>query len=275
VSVNPSNQAKVEHPPLQMPFAAPQAPQVAFPSAEGWGSKPPSDPVQQANMQAAIPVSWPSPSPISYPTDNLPHRPVSPPAHQSYSPIPGNSKTIRLGLSISGLCIIAGSFLLIFVYLVGQGGLLGDETTTLSNTQQSNTAGLSQTAAVAQTPTSTSPPITPTPTFPAQNLLSTSMLSNDFNNTQPLTDFKVNQKIYAILSFRAGRDVHTVCLNWYLNNQSVNMYSSEVNPTSNYKYYYWTTMQAAGNGHVDISLTSAMSCTNATLAQKLSFTVSA
>jgi hypothetical protein len=275
ISANLPNQAKVEGPLAQMPFAPQQVPQVPFTSAESWQGLPPSETMQQANMQAAFSIPSPSSSPTSYPTNNFPNRSEPPFAHKPDSSTRDSSKTTRIGLTAAGLCIMVGSLLLILVYLVGQGVLPGGETTTLSVDQQTSTARATQAASVTQAPTSTIPPLTPTPTWPGQNLLNSSVLSNDFNNPQSLTDFKVNQKIYAVLSLRAGSTTHTVCLNWYLNNQLVNAYSSEVNPASNYKYYYWATMQTPGSGYVGVSLASTMSCSNAVLAQKLNFTVTA
>jgi hypothetical protein len=275
MNANQSNQARAEGPLVQMPFASQQVQQVPFPSTEGWQNRSPSETTQQANMQVASPTPSPSSSPISYPINNLLNRLEPPFAHKSDPSTRDSSKTTRIGLTAAGLCIMVGSLLLILVYLVGQGVLPSGETTTISNAQQTNTAKLAQTATVTQAPTSTIPPVTPTPVLPGQNLLNSSVLSNDFNNPQSSTDFKVNQKIYAILSLRVSSNTHTVCLNWYLNNQLVNAYSSEVNPASNYKYYYWATMQTPGNGYVSISLSSTMSCTNAVLAQKLNFTVSA
>ncbi len=275
ISANLPNQARAESPLVQMPFAPQPAPQVPFPPTEDWQSVPPSEPVQQANMQVAAPLPRPSLSPTFYPTNNFPNRSEPPLAHKPAFFIQGSSKTTRIGLTAAGLCVMAGTLLLIFVYLVGQGVLPVGDTTTISNTQQTDAMKSAQAAKVTPAPTSTIPPITPTPVLPGQNLLSSAVLSSDFNNPQATTDFKVNQKIYAVLSLRAGSNTRTVCLNWYLNSQSVNTFSSEVNPALNYKYYYyWTIMQTPGNGYVDISLTSTTSCANAALAQKLHFTVS-
>jgi hypothetical protein len=184
-----------------------------------------------------------------------------------------------MGFTIAGLCITAGTLLLVFVLLIGQGFLGGDNTSIpASNTQQPNTVRSNQTASATQTPTPTTPQITPTPTLPGQGLLDTSVLSSDFNEQtgqviQETTSFQVNQKIYVILSLHPGGTSRAVCLNWYLNGSLVNLYPFEVDPASNYKYYSYTMMHAAGNGRLDISLASTTACTDAILAQKLDFTV--
>jgi hypothetical protein len=184
-----------------------------------------------------------------------------------------------MGFTIAGLCIIAGSLLLVFVYLIEQGLLLGGRTTTLSDIQPSSTARPSQTVTVTQTPPPSTPSVTPTPTLPGQGLLDTSVLSDNFNEQtgqilQQSTDFKVNQKIYVILSLHPGGNSHLVCLNWYLNDLSVNTFAFQVNPAFNYKYYSYAVMSTSGKGRVDISLASTTTCTDAVLAQELSFTVS-
>jgi hypothetical protein len=185
-----------------------------------------------------------------------------------------------MGFTIAGLCIIAGSFLLIFVYLIGQGFLPGGETRTLSETEQSSTARANQTATAIHAPTSTIPPITVTPTLPGQDLLETSVLASNFNEQtgqiiQEATDFKTNQKIYVVFRLHPEGTKHAACLKWYLDDQLVNQFAFDVNPAYNYNYYSYTSMPTAGSGRVDISLASTTGCSNAILAQKLSFTVSA
>jgi hypothetical protein len=292
------NQARPEEPPQQIPFPAQQLPQSPFPSAEGWPRMPSSEAAPQANVQAAWTSSSSSPSeaapqanaqaawtssssspPVSYPTNNLPTRPEPLLARKPYSSAQSSAKRTRMGFTIAGLCIIAGSLLLVFVYLIEQGVLPGGRTTTLSAIQPSSTARLDQTAIVTQTPPSSTPATTPTPTLPGQDLLDTSVLSSSFNEQtgqilQQSTDFKVNQKIYVIFSLHPGGNSHLVCLDWYLNDLSVNKLAFQVNPAYNYKYYSFAFMSTSGKGHVDISLASTTTCTDAILAQKLSFTVS-
>src|SRR5579864_4472103 len=204
ISVNSSKHAKPEVFSQQMPFPAQQQPQVPFPSAEGWPSMPPSEPAPQANVQTAW-SSGPSLPPVSYQNNTLPDRSEPLLARKPYAPAQSHSKRTRMGFTIAGLCIITGSLLLIFVYLIAQGLLPGSRTTTLSDTQQSNTVRLSQTPTAIQTSASSTPSVTPTPTLPGQSLLDTSVLSNNFNEQtgqilQQSTNFKVSQKIYVILS---------------------------------------------------------------------------
>jgi hypothetical protein len=116
--------------------------------------------------------------------------------------------------------------------------------------------------------------------LPAQSLLASAVLASNFNEQtgqilQQSTDFKVNQKIYVVLSLRPRGDSHAACLNWYLNNLLVNKFAFEVNPASNYNYYSYAIMSTTGNGRVEISLASTTDCADALLAQKLNFTVTA
>jgi hypothetical protein len=279
--INTSNQAKGESPshPIsalvpQMPFSAQQSSQLSFESGQ---SIPQAEPVQEANMQASFPMPSP-PSPlVSNPANNPPNRSGQPLANNSYLSTRDNSKTIRIGLTTAGLCIIMGSLLLGFVYLVGQGFLPAGGTTTVRDTH--TTLGGNQTATATHNSTPTPLPVTPTPTLPSQGLLDTSVLASVFNEQtgqiiQTATSFKVNQKIYIVLRLHPGTNSHAVCLNWYLNDQSVNKFPLEVDPYSNYNYYSYTMMSTTGNGYVEISLASTTACTDAIVAKKLPFTIS-
>jgi hypothetical protein len=271
--VNPSHQARTEGSPLPMsplapqtPFSAPQPPQARFEDRQA----PPPEPAPQGNMQANFPR--PSSPPVFYPTNNLPNRSGGPLADRSSAQ--SSTKITRIGLTSAGLCIIAGSLLLIFVYLLGQGFIPIGGTSSISEAQLTSTARANQTATAIQLSTPTPLPTTPTPTLPGQSLLSTAVLSDDFNVIQPLTDFKVNEKIYVVLSLNAGGNSRAVCLNWYLNDQSVNKFAFEIDPTGSYNYYSYTIMTITGRGRVDISLASTTACTDAIMAKKLNFTVS-
>jgi hypothetical protein len=244
-----------------MSFSAPQH------SFEDGQSIPPSEPAPQANM------------PAPYPTNNLPNRSGQPPARKpriGASPIrpstPGSSKTTIIGFTSAGLCIFAGTLLLVFVYLIGQ-GFSSAGTTTTSDTQPLNAVKANQTATASHHSNPSTPLITPTPTLPGQGLLDLSVLSNDLNGTQPSTDFKVNRTIYVVLSLHPGDTSRAVCLNWYLNDQLIKNFAFDVNPTYNYHYYSYTTIPTTGSGRVDISLASTTACTDAIMTKKLAFTV--
>lgn len=234
----------------------------------------PSEPAQQANLQSSFPPPSPSSPLDSYPTHDLPNRSRQPNAHKPSSSLQSRSKTTTIGLTSAGLCIFAGSLLLVFVYLVGQ-GFLPTAAAPTSSIQQADIVKANQTATATYLSKSSSPAITPTPTLPGQGLLDISVLSSDLNGMQPSTDFKVNQTIYVVLTLHPGGNSHAVCLDWYLNNQLVKPFGFEVDPTSNDDYYSYTTMLTAGSGHVDISLASTTACIDPILAKKLNFTVSA
>lgn len=264
---NFQNSGSPNIPPTQIPFSAQQMPQLPFLPAENWQSVPPTEFTQQANRE----VTWTPSAPV-YPTNDTYHSPGQPPVRNPHPSARNRSERTRIGFTIAGLCIITGSLLLVFVYFMGQ-GFLPDSNT--SNPQPLTTVGSSQTATVTQVTPSPTPPVTPTPILPGQSLLDTSMLSRDFKQIQPSTAFKVNQKIFVILTLHPGGHSHAVCLSWYLNNRPVNNFAFEVNPAANYNYYSYTIMPTPGKGSVDISLASTTACADEIMAQTLSFTVTA
>jgi hypothetical protein len=262
------------------PFSPAQSPQMPFPPSENRQNMFSSGPEQQVNMQpATFPMADSSPLPPSYATNTMQNRQGQPFPRNPYPATRGRSKTTRIGFTVAGLCILAGGFLLTFVYFIGQGLLPdGGAATTANTTQPSITAVAHSQPTPTIVPTPTTTAVTQTPTLPGQNLLDTSVLGTGVNPqtgqiVQQSTSFQVNQKIYVVLSLHPGGNIHTVCLNWYLNDQSVNTFSFEVNPASNYNYYSYASIGTAGNGRVEISLASTTSCVDATMAQKLSFTV--
>src|SRR5262249_50197342 len=120
----PSPSASALTPQLPFPTQQPQAP------FEDRQSLSLSESTQQVSMPESFPTPRSSLPSASYPTNDPPIRP-------SYKPSPstrGSSKTTTIGLTSAGLCIIAGSLLLVFVYLVGQ-GFLPAGTTSPGNTQ--------------------------------------------------------------------------------------------------------------------------------------------
>lgn len=259
----------------QVPFSSMQSPQMPFPTSENRQNIASSP----SGQQATFPMAGSPLSPPTYSTSTMQNRPGQPLPRKPYPAPRGRSKTTRIGFTIAGLCILAGGFLLTFVYFIGQGFQPeGGTTTTASTTQPSVTAIATQKPEPTIASTPTAPAVTTTPILPGQNLLDTSVLGLGINSqtgqvVQQSTSFQVNQKIYVVLSLHPGGNSHTICLNWYLNDQSVNMFSFEVDPTSNYNYYSFAAMSAPGNGRVEISLASTTSCADATMAQKLSFTV--
>jgi hypothetical protein len=214
-----------------------------------------------------------------YPVNNQPNRSGQLLGHKPSSSTRSRSKTTAIGLTSAGLCIVAGSVLLIFVYLVGQ-GLLPVGATPASDTQLSNAVKANQTATAMYRSTPTTPAITPTPTLPGQGLLDTAVLSNNFDQQtgqilQQSTSFQVDQTIYLVFTMHPGGSSHTACVNWYLNDQLMNPSSQAVGSASNIKYFFYTIMHTPGHGHIDILLSSTTVCSDAILAKRLLFTVSA
>jgi hypothetical protein len=280
----------------QVAFPSQQTPQIAFPETENRSEMTYAREEQQVNRSSPFShLSSPSTSdlsnlinyanPIKQAFDINPasatsigaNKPLQPNIHPAQQ-AKGSSSTTRLALTIAGLCIFAGGFLLVFIYLIEQGFLLENEVTSplLSTMTPITQTHQSPTAQAQVTPT----PITASPTavLPGQDLLDTATLASQFNEQtgqiiQLGTTFAVNQKFYIVFSLHPGGQSNLVCLSWYLNNQQVSSLYLRVNPASNYSYFSYITMSAAGPGRVDVSVTSTNDCTAALLARQLPFTI--
>jgi hypothetical protein len=174
---------------------------------------------------------------------------------------PGNNRNNRLGFTIAGLCLLAGAFLLILVYILAIGGQ-GNQATTISQT-------------TPKSQTIPSPTTVPSPTatpFPGQQYINNAQLSSSQPPTLQTTNtFTANQKIY-VTFMHPSRQSGVVCLAWYLNGKESNSYTIAMgaNTTSSYGYEIFG---SPGSGYVNLYWATDTTCSNELLAQQIIFTV--
>jgi hypothetical protein len=187
----------------------------------------------------------------------------SPVAPQPPQQPPDNSRNIRLGFMVAGLCILAGAFLLMLVYFLGVGG------------QGNQTAG-SQTTPQPTVVPSPSPAITPSPTatpFPGQQYIDNAQLSSSPPPAvQPTTTFTSGQKIYVTFDMHLNGQKGVICFVWYLNGQQATSYNFPVSGGNNSSYAY-ATLGGSGAGYVDLYWANDTTCNNDLLAQQVPFTL--
>ena len=188
-------------------------------------------------------------------------QPSQPPEFQRRLQPPGNNRNTRLGFTIAGLCLLAGAFLLILVYILAIGG------------QGNHTATVSQ--ITPQSKTTPSPTNIPSPTatpFPGQQYIDNAQLSSSQPPALQVTNtFAANQKIY-VTFMHPSKQSGVVCLAWYLNGKESNSYTIAMGAysTSSYGYEIYS---SSGSGYVDLYWATNTSCSNELLAQQIAFTV--
>lgn len=188
---------------------------------------------------------------------------------------PRGSSSGFLGFVIAGLCVVTGGLLLIFVYFTGL---------SLPQSNSLSVNGITPVATQAIIPSSTTaitPTITPTATkstaFPGEQYINDPQMASSINaaTAQPLkttTTFAVNQRIYVTFTIHPNGKSGAVCLAWYLNNHLVNQFAFLVSASAGSGYSY-DLYGAAGPSYVRISWASTTACSDALLAQQVSFTV--
>lgn len=266
----------------QMPFPAAAAVQTQMPfppqSAYQWG---------QISNPTPVPTQVPpfTPAPMLQPG-------MMQSREQSGSvPLPSESQNTQrnmqaisarrsssgfLGFMIAGLCIVTGGMLLVFVYLMG---LSLPQANSLSVNQVTPVA--TQAVIPSSTTAGTTPTVAPTATqstaFPGEQYISNSQMASSINTAtaQPLKlaiTFAVNQRIYVTFDIHPNGKSGAVCLAWYLNNHIVNQFAFPASASAGSGYSY-DLYGAAGPAYVQISWASTTTCSNALLAQQVSFTV--
>ncbi len=199
-----------------------------------------------------------------------------------YSPVPppqipaeeGINFT-KLGLIIAGLCILAGSLLLIFVYFSAT-GLPGSGSGNSPATSTSGGTSHASTSTPTNAPTATAIP-TQTTAFPGQQYIDNAQTSAavDQNSLQPsqvTTTFKTGQNIYISFHVHPNGQAGAVCIIWYLNSKPITNFSLPVSSTSKYSYAY-AIYGGAGPAYVELYWASSTQCTGKVLAQQVNFTV--
>ena len=196
----------------------------------------------------------------------------SPPPQFIPSTGPRNS---RLGFILAGLCILAGSLILVFVYFSATGfpGGNSSNSTSITTTSTSNVSTSTPTTA----PTTTAVPSQTTTTYPGQQYVDNAQMSAAVDPTtlqpsQITTTFKTGQKIYVSFQVHPNGHAGAVCLIWYLNSKPVTNFSLPVSATSKYSYGY-SIYGGAGPAYVELYWASSIQCSNQVLAQHVDFTV--
>lgn len=195
-----------------------------------------------------------------------------PPPQFAPSTGPHNSK---LGFILAGLCILAGSLILIFVYFSATGlpGSNSSNSTPISSTSTPNVSTSSPTTAL----TATAIPSQTATTYPGQQYIDNAQMSAsvDLKTLQPsqiTTTFKTSQNIYVSFQVHPNGHPGAVCLIWYLNSKPVTHFSLPVSATSKYSYGY-SIIGGSGPAYVELYWASSTQCTNKILAQHIDFTM--
>jgi hypothetical protein len=198
------------------------------------------------------------------------YSPVPPPQIPSTEGIP----ITKLGFIIAGLCILAGSLILIFVYfsatgLPGGGSSNSPATTTVGSTSHASTSTSTTTPTAIPTRTAT--------TFPGQQNIDNAQTSAavDQNTLQPsqfTATFKTGQNIYISFQVHPNGHAGAVCIIWYLNSKSVTNISLPMSATSKRSYAY-AIYGGTGPAYVELYWASSTQCTDKVLAQHVNFTV--
>ncbi len=257
----------------QMPFAQPN---------EQWPQQgvPPMGAQNQAWYAPAAAVQF-EPSAANWMSQGAPApSPTPPPAvYMPQNPAGRGKQGTRRGFTVAGLCLCAGAVILVFVAVLAH-SLPASTSPSIQTTSAPTT--LAKTTPVASTPTASLPTVTPSPTaFPAQQYITSAQMASAVDETTGLpvtlaTSFKVSQKMYLTLALNSKGNSGAICMLWYINNQHLTAddFAIDVGATSEYAFTY-IYPPTAGTGYVEVNWASTDKCTDMTLAQRVSFTVSA
>ncbi len=269
------------HQVAQMPFAPVPTPKSPYPpTVQMW--EPASAPTP-----SLTPPATPTPVPGTYSTllqgysspqqTTLGQQYLSQPVPMPSAPTK-TSHSGLLGYVIAALCIVTGGLLLFFVYFMGLAAPTG-------GTLSINSASSIQTSAVHPSPTAARPSPTTDASatantnraFPGQKYIANPQMASAVNTataqpTQLTTMFSVNQKIYVTFTIFPHGNTGTVCLAWFLNNHPVTHYSFAAGGggTAGYSYAIYG---GTGTAYVQIAWANSNACTNALLAQQVTFSV--
>src|SRR5262249_36249929 len=147
-----------------------------------------------------------------------------------------SQRTMRIGFTAAGICLIVGALILTFVSIIAQPLL-------------SSNASVTQTAPInpKSTPPATTSPspttiTTPAGSFPGAQYITNARMASAINETtgqatQYATNFATSQRIYVTFALNTGAQGGAVCLLWYLNNQFISRYEFSVGKNQLYNSY--------------------------------------
>jgi hypothetical protein len=207
---------------------------------------------RQPSADATIAVA-PAPGSFAYP----PHRP--------------GGRSARFGFTLAGVLVGVGGVLLLLIAMIAP-GLTAPSPTPV----QSVVTQRPSTFVPTPVPSST-PALSPTPTYPAQQYVDTVQLASAVNTRTalpmtPTTTFKVKQQIFVTFMVHPGGHAGAVCLRWFLNNQYYSHYEFPVGAVTQPAYSY-TFAGVPGPGYVQIYWASTVACIDRLLARQADFMV--
>jgi hypothetical protein len=186
----------------------------------------------------------------------------------------------KLGFTVAGLCIFIGAILMMIVFIMAQSLPSSDNLTQTPASTKSASNQITPTSVARPSSTVT---VTETPVLSGSQYIDNARMASSVSSTgqllQASSNFTVGQTIYVTMTVHQIAYPGTICLNWYINNRLVTPFTYSANPgdlslpQSNAYFYIQPT--AAGPGYVEIYWASTTSCTDETLAQRVTFTVSA
>jgi hypothetical protein len=195
------------------------------------------------------------------------------PAPGSFPYLPRGSsgiRSMRFGFKLAGLLVGIGGVLLLLIAIMAPGLAAPTSPVKVAVAQHAATF-------VPSPPPASTPVLSPTPTYPAQQYVDTVQLASAVNTrtAQPMTTattFKVKQQIFVTFMVHPGGHAGAVCLRWFLNNQYYSHYEFSVAATTQPAYSY-TFAGIPGPGYVQIYWASTVACTDRLLAQQANFMV--
>lgn len=250
---------------------------------------PPAYPSLQAPPHTSRQVQQPQPTwaPHEPVAPHIPHTVQQSPHYASTGQAPlqsgqlGQTPSSRrnktnLGFSLSGLCLLLGGLILLFVYYMSLG--LPNSTTNTAG-QHTGTSHVAQTTPNSTTPTPSPTLVMPTATpFPGQHYIDNAQMASSVNLAtskviQPATTFKVNQKVYVSFQLHTGGQTGAVCLLWYLNGTKLFPGYPLTARSNESAAYTFAVYGSTGSAYVQLYWASSAKCTDEILAQQVSFTV--
>jgi hypothetical protein len=186
---------------------------------------------------------------------------------------PSGPRNTKLGFIVAGLCILAASLIIIFVYFSATGLPGGNSSNSAMTTSTQNAS----TATPTTISTATAIPSQTATIYPGQQYIDNAQMSAsvDPNTLQPsqiTTTFKTGQNIYVSFQVHPNGHAGAVCLIWYLTSKQIINFSLPIRATSKYSYAY-AIYGGAGPAYVELYWASSTQCTDKVLAQHADFTV--
>ncbi len=187
----------------------------------------------------------------------------------------------RLNFTISGLCVLTGGLILIFVYIISFSlppASISSQQIAIATATAVGFSPTSQGPATNATATmQPTPAITPTMSLPGQQYIDTARMASSVNTAtaQPIqltNRFKIKQPIFVTFTLHPQNTGGAVCLLWYLNQKPFSHYAFSVYTTTQSAYSY-AYAGSPGAGSVEIYWASTTACADKALAQVVKFTV--